>query len=313
VTDLTVPRVNIAPRWSRGQLGAFVSDAAFAHYSSTYRAGMAALPPFGESADVPTSFGTVRAYRFDGPSTALDTPVLLLPGRNASSPMYAVNLPPLLEQRTVYSVDLLGEAGLSVQDKFITGPDDQAQWLDETLAGLGLKRVHLLGVSIGGWTATNAAVRRPGRAASLTLLDPAMTFATIPVKAILASLVMFLPGVPDTVLRRVLSWIAGGAEVDDSLPEAALISAGSTDFMLRTPMPKLFTDDQLRSLDIPVLALIACRSVMHDAARAAARARNLLPRGQVELWADASHAINGEYPSEIAERSHRFWDEVDGR
>ena len=270
---------------------------------------MAELPPFSELTDVPTSFGTVRAYRFDGRSDG--TPAVLLPGRNASTPMYAVNLPPLLVRRTVYSVDLLGEAGLSVQDQPITGADDQAQWLDETLSGLGLDRAHLLGVSIGGWTATNGAVRRPGRAASLTLLDPAMTFAPIPIKAILASIAMFVPGVPDALLRRVLSWIAGGAEVDDSLPEAALISAGSTDFMLRTPMPKLFTDDQLRSLDIPVLALIAGRSVMLDAARAAARARNLLPRGQVEVWADASHAINGEYPAEIAERSHRFWDEVD--
>ena len=76
-------------------------------------------------------------------------------------------------------------------------------------------------------------------------------------------------------------------------------------------MPKSFGDDQLRSLDIPVLALIAGRSVMLDAARAAARARNLLPRGQVELWADASHAINGEYPAEIAQRAGRFWGGVD--
>ena len=35
------------------------------------------------------------------------------------------------------AVDLLGEAGMSVQEKPITGPDDEAQWLDETLAGLG--------------------------------------------------------------------------------------------------------------------------------------------------------------------------------
>ena len=95
------------------------------------------------------------------------------------------------------------------------------------------------------------------------------------------------------------------------MPEAALISAGSTDFVLQSPMPKLFTDDQLRSLDIPVLALIAGRSVIHDAARAAERARNLLPRGQVELWPDASHAINGEYPAGITERAGSFWDDVD--
>jgi pimeloyl-ACP methyl ester carboxylesterase len=76
---------------------------------------MVQLPPVSESTDVPTSFGTVRAYRFDGPSAG--PPVVLLPGRNASTPMWRVNIPALLEQRTVIGIDLLGEAGMSVQSK----------------------------------------------------------------------------------------------------------------------------------------------------------------------------------------------------
>ena len=62
-----------------------------------------------------------------------------------------------------------------------------------------------------------------------------------------------------------------------------------------------------------MLTFIAGRSVMLDADRAAERARNLLRHGQVELWRQASHAINGEYPREIAQRSAAFWDQVDGR
>ena len=310
--ELAIPQPRIAPRSSRAKVGHFVGDVGydgFAHFLAAYRTGMAGLPPFSALLDVPTSFGTVRAYRFDGPAGS-GPPVVLLPGRNASTPMWRANLPGVLTGRTAYCVDLLGEAGLSVQEKPITGPDDQAQWLDETLAGLGLDAAHLMGVSIGGWTATNCAVRRPARVASLALLDPAMTFARIPLKTALVSGALFAPSVPEALRRRVLRWIAGGADVDDSVPEAALISAGSSDFVLRSPMPKVFTDEQLRSLDIPVLAFLAGRSVIHDADRAAARARNLLPRGQVEFWADASHAINGEYPDEIAARSHRFWDDV---
>jgi pimeloyl-ACP methyl ester carboxylesterase len=238
-------------------------------------------------------------------------PVVLLPGRNASTPMWRGNLPALLQHRSVICVDLLGEAGLSVQTEPITGPEDEAQWLDETLAGLGLEQAHLMGVSIGGWTAVNYAARRPGRAASLTLLDPVLTFAPISIKAILVSPALFLPGVPEALRRRVLSWISGGSDVDGSVPEAALISAGSSDYVLRKAMPKPITDDQLRTLDVQVLALIGGRSVMHDTARAAARARNLLPRGQVELWADASHAINGEYPAEIAATAAAFWAQSD--
>ncbi|MDT5191075.1 MAG: hypothetical protein QOI28_3326 [Mycobacterium sp.] len=311
--DLVVPTPQVAPRSGRGRLGHFVGDVdydGFAHYLQAYQTGMAGLPPFSALADVPTSFGTVRAYRFDGPAENSSTPVVLLPGRNASTPMWRANLPGVLEGRTAYCVDLLGEAGRSVQEKPITGPDDQAQWLDETLAGLGLDAAHLMGVSIGGWTATNCAVRRQGRVASLVLLDPAMTFARIPLKTALVSGALFAPSVPEALRRRVLRWIAGGADADDSVLEAALISAGASDFVLRTPMPKVFTDDQLRSLDIPVLAFLAGRSVIHDAERAATRARNLLPNGQIEFWAEASHAINGEYPEEIAARSHRFWADV---
>jgi pimeloyl-ACP methyl ester carboxylesterase len=302
---LAVPDVRIAPV---EKIGHFRSAAAFEHFLAAYRAGMDGLPPFSESIDVPTSFGTVRAYRFGG--LGGPTPVLMLQGRNASTPVWRANLQGVLSGRTAYCVDLLGEAGLSVQDRPITGPEDQAQWLDETLAGLGLDAVHLMGVSIGGWTATNCAVRRPGRVASLTLLDPAMTFARIPAKTALMSIGLFAPGVPEAVRRYVLRWIAGGADADDSVPEAALIAAGSSDFVLRSAMPTLFTDDQLRALDVPVLAFIAGRSVIHDAERAAARARNLLPNGRIEFWADSSHAINGEYPDEIAAASQRFWADI---
>ncbi|MBO0677898.1 alpha/beta hydrolase [Mycolicibacterium sp. S2-37] len=269
---------------------------------------MALLPAAEQTHDIPTAFGTVRVYRFGGPP---GTPVVLLPGRNASTPMFATNLAPLLRHRTVYCIDLLGEPGMSVQRRPIRDAQDQASWFAETLDGLAAGPVHLMGVSFGGWTAVNAAIRCPGRIASAVLLDPALTFAPVPLRTMLAVASLGMPGVPQTCRNRVLSWLSGGADVDASVPEAALIAAASSDFVMRQPIPKVFTDIQLRSLDIPVLAVLAGRSVIHDAAAAAERARRLLPHGQVELWADASHAINGEYPEEIARRGQRFWSVVD--
>lgn len=294
-----------------GRVGDFKGGRARSHFLEVYRTAMAQLLEVAETRDVATSFGSVRMYRFAGPPDL--TPVVLLPGRNASVPMWRGNIPLLQRHRTVIGIDLLGEAGLSVQDKPITGPDDEAQWLDEALAGAGLDRAHLMGVSIGGWTTVNYAARRPGRAASLVLLDPVFTFAPVALKAVLASPALIVPGVPEKLRKRVLRWISGGADIDRAATEAALISSGATDYTVRKAIPKMITDEQLRSLDIPVLALIGGRSVMHDAARAAERARRLLRRGRVEVWPGASHAINGEYAVEIAERAVDFWAEADGR
>lgn len=291
------------------QVGHFRDDAARARFVRAYQACLAALPPPDRTWDVPTSFGTVRVYRFDG---VAERPVVLLPGRNSSTPMWGSDLTGLLAHGTVFAVDLLGEPGLSVQQCPIAGSDDQAQWFDEMLDGLGLRSPHLMGVSFGGWTATNYAVRRPGRAASLTLLDPAMTFAPVPVRTMLAVAPMGLPWIPEGLRRRVLGWLSGGADVDESVPVAALVAAGSREYVLRQPLPTRFTESELRSLDLPVLALIAGRSVIHDARRAAAAATRLLPRGQVEVWEDASHAISGEYAADIAAAACGFWAQVDG-
>lgn len=290
------------------KVGHFRSSAARAHFLNAYQAALAELPPYDDSLDLSTSYGTVRVYHFAGPT---GRPVVLLPGRNASTPMWGANLPGLLAHRQVFTVDLLGEPGLSVQQRQLTGPEDQAQWFDEMLTGLTLTAPHLMGVSFGGWTAANYAVRRPDRVSSLTLLDPVMTFAPIPIRTMLAVAPMGIPGVPERYRRWVLQWIAGGAEVDASVPVAALIAAGATDFVLRQPLPTRFTDGQLRALDVPVLALIAGRSVIHDAVLAAETARKLLRRGQVELWPEASHAINGEFPAEIAATAGAFWAEAD--
>ncbi len=112
-------------------VGHFRSERAFDHFRAVYGAGLAGLPSFDESADVSTRFGTVRSYRFgaaDGsiPDTSPGSlrscpPVVLQPGRNASTPMWRANLPSLIGRRIIYCLDLLGEAGMSVQTRPLTG------------------------------------------------------------------------------------------------------------------------------------------------------------------------------------------------
>lgn len=256
------------------------------------------LPAVERAVDVRTDYGVVRFYRFAGSGEA-SAPLVLLPGRASASPVWADNLPSLLEVGDVYTVDLLGEPGRSVQDRPIVDDADQAAWLHQALAGLPEDRFHLVGLSIGGWSAANLATRQPSLVASLALVDAVFVFDDLPLGTIVQSIPATVPWLPKSWRDGFNSYTAGGAPVED-VPVAQMIEAGMQHYRLRLPQPTRITEEALAGLDMPVLAIIAGRSVMHDPETATATAERALPAAAVRVYPGASHAINGEHPDEIA-------------
>ncbi|MGY0035729.1 hypothetical protein [Pedobacter sp. NJ-S-72] len=60
-----------------------------------------------------------------------------------------------------------------------------------------------------------------------------------------------------------------------------------------------------------MLVLLAGKSIVHDSVAALARAKSLGSQVEAEVWPDASHAINGEFPKEINERVHIFLNSIE--
>ncbi|WP_218020944.1 alpha/beta fold hydrolase [Nocardia crassostreae] len=280
MTTVEFPEHNVGPKFKGERIGYFRETAGYGRYKSAYQAGFDLLPPARESVDVPTRFGTVRAYRFgDGPGT----PLVLLPGRTAATPMWATNLPSLLELRPIITLDLLGEPGLSVQSEPLADGVDQAAWLAEALRALEPGPVHVLGVSIGGWSAMNLAVHHPDQVASLALLDAPVVFGGFSWKVVVISLGSVLPGMPERWRNKLLSWISGGVQAPQDMPEGRLIASGMRDFAAFLPMAKQPAKQQLSAVTAPVLGIYAGRSIVHNSRRIAARARTLLPAAQIEV------------------------------
>jgi pimeloyl-ACP methyl ester carboxylesterase len=279
-------------------VGHFTSAAAKDRFARAYERAMADLPPPERILDVRTSFGVVRVYRFAG-AQPRKAPLVLLPGRASASPVWADNLPALLKLRSVYTIDLLGEPGLSIQDRPITSDADQAQWVHEVLLQLSEPRVHLVGLSIGGWTTANLLVNQPSKVTSATLLDPVYVFSDLSLEAILRSIPASVRWFPKAWRDDFASWTAGGAPVKD-VPVAQMIDAGMQTYALHLPAPSRIPEDRIAVIRQPVLVIMAGRSPMHDSAAAADLARRNLQQGTVRVYPEASHAINGEYPNEIA-------------
>ena len=284
-------------------IGHFRSAEAEDRYFAAYDRAMAAMPAPDAVSDVRTSFGVVRAYRFRGANPGTD-PLVLLPGTMSGSAVFADNLPSLRKVRDVWLVDLLGEPGRSIQDRPITDDADKARWLHEALAALPPHRFHVVGLSIGGWTAANLARFEPADparrvVASITLLDPVDIYGDIPFGTVLRSIPAAVSWLPKSWRDSFNSYTAGGAPVRDE-PVADMVEAGMSCYAMNQPQPTRIPVDELRRLPVPVLAIVAGRSVMHDPSSSVAVAEQAFGPANVRVYPDATHALNGEVPDRIA-------------
>lgn len=282
-------------------VGYFTSAAAQDRFLRTYDRAMKDLPAPDRTQDIRTGYGVARLYHFPGRGADAGTkaPLLLLPGTMSASPVWADNLPSLLGLRSVYTVDLLGEPGMSVQQRPISSPRDHAQWLHDMLRALPEPQVHMVGLSIGGWTAMNLVVRHPEKLASVTLIEPVRVYADLSFGAITRSISASVKWLPRSFRDDFASWTANGAPVED-VPVAEMIEAGMQTYAIKKSGPDLLTHEQLSGVRIPVLAILAGKSRMHDTTEAAETAKQAPTGATVLVYPDASHAINGEYPDKIA-------------
>ncbi|WP_223767917.1 alpha/beta fold hydrolase [Streptomyces huiliensis] len=286
-------------------MGAFTGDEARTRFLAAYDRAMAHWPEPREERDVPTAFGTTRVHVY-GKGDA--TPVVLLPGRNATPAVWSANVAALGAARPVLAVDVVGEPGRSPQTAPLRTPEAMAAWLEEVLDGLGLERTHLLGMSYGGWAAANHATRAPGRIASLTLLDPARTLAPLRPGFVTGAVLAVLSRSEERRRRyfgRVIGDCGAGAEAAEA--QLRVLLEALDGFRGRLPQPRKLTDDELRSITVPALVLLGGDSLAADAHRAAARTR-LLPDARVRIVPGAGHTIPA---AELNSRVPEFLAEVD--
>ncbi|SDT33219.1 alpha/beta fold hydrolase [Microlunatus soli] len=299
-----------------GGIGSWRSQAGRLAYLSAYDEALAAMPSH-RAYDVPTDFGTVRGYLFASPTvedrrTNTDTtPIVLLPGWGSGTPMWQINLSGLVRHRPVYALDALGDAGRSIQSVPLDSAAAQAAWVEQALAGLKIKKAHIVGHSFGGWSATNFAIRYPGRVASLSLLDPVQTFGPIRASVVVRSLAFTLPLLPDSWRDAALADIGGTEQIDRNDPLTRMVALGNQHFVSHRSFPSRFSDPQLRSISFPVYAAMAADSAVNgDPDKAVARARRLVAGISIRSWPGASHSLPMERPAEINAELVAFMDRI---
>lgn len=158
-------------------------------------------------------------------------------------------------------------------------------------------------MSYGGWTALRHELEHPGRAASLTLLDPGglgrvgARFWAWLIAGGLAGLT------PRPVRRRLAGPVRNATLRDDELmPLLPLTMA----FRRRLPVPAALTDEELGRIATPTLILLGEHSVLYPAPTVAERLARVMPHAQVRIVPGASHDLPVHSPALVADGIEAF-------
>jgi pimeloyl-ACP methyl ester carboxylesterase len=218
-------------------------------------------------------------------------PLLLLHGSAGNSVMWIDDVAAFAAHFRVYAIDTIGEAGLSAPSRPPLDSGAYAQWLDDVLDSLSLDRVAIVGASFGGWIALDYGIRRADRVSRLALVSPGgvgrqklgIAFAAIALRACGA-----------WGERRLREKVFGRQPANVSPAMKAFIALIQEHFRPRTARLPIFTDESLRRVTAPVLAIVGARDVMLDTAAIQRRLERNVPNVKVLLIPDAGHVIPGQ-------------------
>ncbi|WP_345709520.1 alpha/beta fold hydrolase [Kitasatospora paranensis] len=288
---------------TRTSVGRFVSEEARAKFLEAYDRAMGLWPGPRDEFDVDTAFGTVHVHRYGSES---GEPIVLLHGHAGHASNWYPQVAALGASHPVYAIDSLDDPGRSVQRAVATGFEDNAAWLGEVLAGLGLERVHLVGASYGGWLALNQAVHAPERLASVAALDPG-GIAKVPAR-FYAHMILGLFGMlaPRRFRPAVGRLLANPALTSPPEMIAPLMLGMRTYKPNSRPPARVFTDAELGSIRLPTLVLVGSRSALLRPRLALARVTALIPGVSTETVEGAGHGLNLDRPKTVNGHLLRF-------
>jgi pimeloyl-ACP methyl ester carboxylesterase len=267
-----------------------------------YETVLAHWPVPYEEQDLPTKFGTTHLIVS---GSAGGKPLILLHGQDSIATSWIYNIADLSQAFRVYAVDTIGDMGKSKPTCLPNSREDYAAWLLEVFEQLKIEKADLMGLSYGGFLATNFALSNPERVKRIVLLAPGIpNFGPPTLQWANYGLPMMLLPSRLTVKRFINGISTKGYSRDDPVHEQMLI--GMMNMRHVSFMRPVFTDEEFKQMTAPILLLIGDHEIMYEPQKALDCATRLIPNLQAELIPDASHMLNGDQPEAVNTRVLKF-------
>jgi pimeloyl-ACP methyl ester carboxylesterase len=210
-------------------------------------------------------------------------PLVLLHGSGSNSATWMGDVMEYSKHFRVYAVDMPGEPGKSAPQRFEAQGPAFHEWLQDVRAGLGLEKMTLGGISLGGWASIKYAVHQPERVEKLVLIVPAGIY---PARLSFTLRLIGLSLLGEWGRERVKQFILNGAALTEEADQFLTLTSKHFNFRMEPP---LFSDQELQRLTMPVLFLAGENDRMLNTPKTVARLQELAPDVKVRLYQEDGH------------------------
>ena len=292
----------------------FRSAEARERYVAAVGALAEAWPLTSKTRIVETEYGQTLV-RIDGPD---DGPPLVFPPGAWSHSLHwsPAMIAALSETYRTYRIDEMGNLGLSVPARILTGTADRMAWLDGLFDALGLTGpVSFLGISRGAWLAAEYCLHAPERVAKVVWMSPGLVVQRASLRNAGGgprALAVFANPTPGSV-GALMRWLMPEWERNDgeSFNDYVSHMALGLQCYAKIPSiggPRVFSDAELAGITMPVLYMAGEGEKLLSVKAAVARLAWVAPRIEVSVSVGAGHDISSGDEDATIERIRAFLD-----
>lgn len=288
-----------------GSLTLFKTPEGEAEYMAAYGETMAFWPVAFEAMTISTRYGSTYVVA-SGPKDG--KPLVLLHGMNASSTMWCDSVDKFADSYRTYAVDIIGEPNKSVPTRPMLTRQEAAEWLNDVLDQLDIKRCNIVGISKGAWLAMNLGLALPDRINRLVLLAPAGVFVKFSLKFWVKSIKMLIfPSKSNW--KDLFGWMCVKPVFENEVYRTVshqMFTGMKHQRFQQSVFPSVFSDDELRNHRVPTLILFGENEVINNSKAAFARASKFGSNLKLHMIPDAGHAMAFDQPELICKLALEF-------
>jgi pimeloyl-ACP methyl ester carboxylesterase len=232
--------------------------------------------------------------RVSGPPAA--PLMVLMHGAATNSVSWEANVEALSKDYRTYAVDNPYDIGRSVYTRDAKTAADYVSWMEELFTALDLgDQINLVGMSYGAWLTSMYVLRHPTRVKRAVLLSPALVVAFVRFVWVVRCLLSMLNR---SLSRNFANWTLHDAKNKDAYCKQ-LVEEVSSDALMMSKMcvprtaviPTKLTDEELRSIQVPMLILAGEHEKIYHPHKAVRRVNRVAPHIKMEVIPGAGHDL----------------------